>query len=131
MIRLNRPETDEARRRNRRGSNAVEFALLVPWYLFLFIGAFDFGFYSYSLIATQNAARVVGMYCSGSAKAVPPTAPTPAGMRWISFASFPMSAPERRRAGRRRWGGHYIRNGRAPTWLAARAGHRGIHNAPS
>jgi Flp pilus assembly protein TadG len=54
------------RTRNRRGSSAVEFALLIPWYVFLFVGAWDFGFYSYSLIATQNAARVAGTYCSAS-----------------------------------------------------------------
>jgi len=51
----------------RRGSNIVEFALILPWYIFLFIGAFDYGFFSYSLIATQRAARVSAMYCSSSA----------------------------------------------------------------
>jgi hypothetical protein len=45
----------------------VEFAMLMPWYAFLFAGAFDYGFYSYGLIATQNAARVAAMYCAGSA----------------------------------------------------------------
>jgi Flp pilus assembly protein TadG len=44
----------------------VEFALLMPWYVFLFVGAFDYGFYAYGLIATQNAARVVAMFCSAS-----------------------------------------------------------------
>ena len=44
----------------------LEFALLAPWYAFLFVGAYDFGFYSYGLIATQNAARVAAMYCSAS-----------------------------------------------------------------
>ncbi len=38
----------------------------MPWYLFLFVAAYDFGFYCYGLIATQNAARVAAMYCSGS-----------------------------------------------------------------
>jgi Flp pilus assembly protein TadG len=47
----------------------VEFGLLCPWYIFLFIGAFDFGFYSYSLIATQTAARVAGLYCAASLSA--------------------------------------------------------------
>jgi hypothetical protein len=47
----------------------VEFSLLLPWYVFLFIGAIDYGFYSYSLIATQNAARIAAMYCSGSSTA--------------------------------------------------------------
>src|SRR3954451_22038539 len=58
------------RRRNpRRGANAIEFALLCPWYIFLFVGAIDFGFYSYALISTQNAARVGAMYCAASSSA--------------------------------------------------------------
>jgi Flp pilus assembly protein TadG len=44
----------------------IEFAMLAPWFVFLFIGAFDYGFYAYALIATQNAARVAAIYCSGS-----------------------------------------------------------------
>ena len=44
----------------------VEFALLMPWYVFLFVGAYDFGFINYSMIATQNAARVAAMHCAGS-----------------------------------------------------------------
>jgi|SRR6185312_12044153 len=52
--------------KNARGTSMVEFALIAPWFVFLFIGAFDYGFYSYALIATQNAARVVAMYCSTS-----------------------------------------------------------------
>jgi Flp pilus assembly protein TadG len=55
--------------KNRRGSNIVEFALLMPWYVFLFAGAIDFGFYSFGLIAAQNAARVAAMYCAGSSSA--------------------------------------------------------------
>lgn len=54
-------------RRKERGSSIVEFAMFIPWYVLLFAGAYDFGFYSYGLIATQNAARVSAMYCSGSA----------------------------------------------------------------
>lgn len=50
----------------RRGSNLVEFGLLIPWYVFLFVGTYDYGFFSYSLIATQNAARVSAMFCSTS-----------------------------------------------------------------
>ena len=50
--------------RGRRGNNIIEFSLMVPWYIFLFVGAYDFGFYSYSLIATQTAAQVAGTYCS-------------------------------------------------------------------
>jgi Flp pilus assembly protein TadG len=50
----------------RRGSAMIEFCLLMPWYIFLFVGAFDFGFYAYSLIATANAARIGAMYCAAS-----------------------------------------------------------------
>ncbi len=39
----------------------VEATLLVPWFLFLFVGALDFGFYSYALISVQNAARVAAL----------------------------------------------------------------------
>lgn len=52
--------------KRRRGSSMVEFAMLMPWYAFLFVGAYDYGFYSYGLIATENAARVAAIYCSGS-----------------------------------------------------------------
>jgi Flp pilus assembly protein TadG len=52
--------------KRRRGSSIVEFALLMPWYFFLFVGAYDYGFYAYGLIATESAARVAAMYCSGS-----------------------------------------------------------------
>lgn len=48
----------------RRGSAMVEFCFLLPWYVFLFAGVFDFGFYSCSLIATANAARVTAYYCA-------------------------------------------------------------------
>jgi Flp pilus assembly protein TadG len=44
---------------NRRAGNSiVEFSLMAPWILFLFAGAFDWGFYAYALISVQNAARV-------------------------------------------------------------------------
>lgn len=42
----------------------LEAALLLPWILFLFVGAFDLGFYNYALINTQNAARVAAWYTS-------------------------------------------------------------------
>ena len=47
----------------------MEFALLMPWYVFLFVGAFDFGFYSYALISAETAARVSAMYSSASPSA--------------------------------------------------------------
>jgi Flp pilus assembly protein TadG len=49
-----------------RGHAVLETALMLPWVLFLFVGAFDFGFYSYALISTQNAARVAAWYTSQS-----------------------------------------------------------------
>lgn len=42
----------------------LEAALLMPWLIFLFVGAFDLGFYNYALIATENAARVAAWYTS-------------------------------------------------------------------
>lgn len=37
---------------------------MAPWIVFLFAGAFDWGFYSYALISAQNAARVAAQYTS-------------------------------------------------------------------
>jgi Flp pilus assembly protein TadG len=53
-------------RGGRRGNNIIEFSLLVPWYIFLFVGAVDSGFFCYSLIATQTAAREGALYCAAS-----------------------------------------------------------------
>lgn len=39
-------------------------AMLLPWYLFLFIGAFDWGYYAHALISTESAARVAALYAS-------------------------------------------------------------------
>jgi Flp pilus assembly protein TadG len=52
------------RRGGRYGNAVIEFSFLMPWYVFLFIGTFDLGFYSYSLIAAESAARVAALYCS-------------------------------------------------------------------
>jgi Flp pilus assembly protein TadG len=51
-------------RGGRRGSNIIEFSLLLPWYVFLFVGTYDFGFFTYSLIATQTAASAGATYCA-------------------------------------------------------------------
>jgi len=48
----------------RAGSSIIEFTLMLPWLLFLFAGAFDWGFYNYALISVQNAARVAAQYTS-------------------------------------------------------------------
>jgi Flp pilus assembly protein TadG len=56
-----------ARTRSRqRGQSVVEAAIIAPWVFFLFVGALDFGFYSYAAIATQNAARAAAAYTSSS-----------------------------------------------------------------
>ena len=52
--------------RNRRGSNIIEFSLLMPWYVFLFVGTFNYGFFAYSLIAAQSAAREAAVYCAAN-----------------------------------------------------------------
>ena len=53
--------TSIKRKRREGGSSIVEIALLAPWIFFLFVGILDFGFYSYSSICTQNAARAVAL----------------------------------------------------------------------
>jgi Flp pilus assembly protein TadG len=47
-----------------RGNSIIEFAMFMPWLIFLFIGALDWGFYAYSLIATEAAARIGALYTS-------------------------------------------------------------------
>ena len=49
----------------RHGGALVELSLIVPWYIFLFVGAFDWGFYSHALISVQSAVRVAGLYAAG------------------------------------------------------------------
>ena len=55
------------RRGSRRGTSAIEFALMMPWFAFLFVGAFDWGFFAHALISTQSAARVAALYTSKGA----------------------------------------------------------------
>src|SRR5262249_30957954 len=54
-----------ARIKARRGGSALEMALLMPCYIFLFIGAFDWGFYAHALISTDTAPRFAALYTSG------------------------------------------------------------------
>lgn len=49
------------RKDGRRGHAIVELSLMAPWIFFLFVGALDMGFYAYSLISVQNAARVAAI----------------------------------------------------------------------
>ncbi len=52
--------------RGTRGNAIVETAFMLPWLFFMFIAVFDFGFYAYAAIATQNAARVAALYTASS-----------------------------------------------------------------
>lgn len=56
-------------RHRQRGSAVIEAALMMPWIAFLFVGIFDFGFYSYAAIATQNAARAVALQSANGSTA--------------------------------------------------------------
>jgi Flp pilus assembly protein TadG len=49
-----------------RGGSALELALLLPWYIFLFVGAFDWGFYAHALISAESAVRLAAIYTSTS-----------------------------------------------------------------
>jgi Flp pilus assembly protein TadG len=55
-----------SRRKKCKGGSALEMALLLPWYMFLFVGAFDWGYYAHALISTESAARVAGTYAATS-----------------------------------------------------------------
>jgi Flp pilus assembly protein TadG len=51
---------------DRRGQAVVEVTLLIPWLVFAFVAAFNFGIFAYALISTQNAARSAALYASQS-----------------------------------------------------------------
>src|SRR5262245_1258915 len=53
-----------SKRKKCRGGSALEMALFRPWYVFLFVGAYDWGFYAHALISTASAARVAALYTS-------------------------------------------------------------------
>ena len=50
--------------RRNKGAAVLEMAFLAPWFMFLFIGVVDLGFYCYDLMAVENAARVAAEYTS-------------------------------------------------------------------
>jgi len=54
----------------KRGNSIIEFAFFVPWLVFVFVGAMDWGFFAYSLIATEAAARIGALYTSTSSATV-------------------------------------------------------------
>ena len=62
-------QTCPTSKRRQRGGSIVEVALMAPWIFFLFVGIFDFGFYAYAAICTQNAARVVALSAAQTATA--------------------------------------------------------------
>lgn len=51
-------------RSRQRGGSVVELAFVLPWYFFLFVGVFDWGYYSHALVSTQAAARTAVLYTS-------------------------------------------------------------------
>ena len=53
---MSEPKT--TRKRSQQGQAILETTLMAPFIFLLFIGIFDFGFYSYAFICTANAARV-------------------------------------------------------------------------
>jgi Flp pilus assembly protein TadG len=55
--------------RKTRGSVMMEFALLSPWVIFIFVGLFDWGFYAYSLITLETAARSAVVYTANHGNA--------------------------------------------------------------
>ena len=81
---------EKMRRKSRRGEGGqaiIEVALMTPWIFFLFVGALDFGLYSYALITTQNAARVAAM--SGSFGGSAPAAITTCNLVVAEMNSLP------------------------------------------
>ena len=64
-----KPPLPSGARRRRRGGSALEMALLMPWYVFLFVGAFDWGFFAHALISVESATRVAGLYAASQSTA--------------------------------------------------------------
>ena len=48
------------------GTAVIEITLLIPWLFFLFVFVIDLGFYNYSLISVENAARIAAEYTSSN-----------------------------------------------------------------
>ena len=63
-------------RRRNHGSSVVEFAFLTPWFVFLFVGILDMGYYNYALITAQSAARTAVLYTSSNTSPAPTDATT-------------------------------------------------------
>ena len=52
------------RRNKKRGSSLIELTLIFPWFLFLFVGIVDCGFFYFTMISVENAARIGAEYTS-------------------------------------------------------------------
>jgi Flp pilus assembly protein TadG len=53
-----------AERRRQRGASVVEFALTVPLFLVLLLGALEYGYYFYVAVTTTSAAREGARQCT-------------------------------------------------------------------
>ena len=52
--------------RRQRGGSLIEFSMLLPWIIFLFVGVYDWGFYAHALISAEDAARVAALYAANN-----------------------------------------------------------------
>jgi Flp pilus assembly protein TadG len=52
---------------SQKGNSLIEFTFLVPWFVFLFVGSFDLGMYSYALVAVQDGVRAAAVNASQNA----------------------------------------------------------------
>src|SRR5579871_823017 len=66
-VKMGKPQA-ASQRRGSRGSSALEMAFLMPWYIFLFVGVFDWGYYAHALISVESAVRSAVQYTSQSSK---------------------------------------------------------------
>jgi Flp pilus assembly protein TadG len=48
----------------RKGTAMLEVSMMLPLVAFLFMGAFDMGYYAFALISVQDAVRVAALYTS-------------------------------------------------------------------
>ena len=53
-------------RARRRGQAVIEVTFLMPWIVFAFVAAFNFGVFAYSMISTENAAHAGALYAAQS-----------------------------------------------------------------
>lgn len=70
-VQIGNMDCNTRKTRSRRGASSLEFALMLPWVIFLFVGAFDWGFFAHALISTENAARVAAIYAANLSSGTP------------------------------------------------------------